>query len=58
LSRNAEIVKRVAAAMEKTTINNTWQESATQIYANWLQFIHARKSAAEWAAAPKYAALR
>lgn len=58
LLRNVEIVKQVAAAMEKTTINNTWSQPATQIYANWLQLIHTRKCAAEWSAAPKYAASR
>jgi homoserine O-succinyltransferase len=55
VSRRVEIVKQVAAAMGQTTINNTWQESATQIYANWLQLIQARKGAAEWAVDPKYA---
>ena len=42
--RSAELLGRVAAAVEKTQIENTWQSSATRIYRNWLQYIHARKT--------------
>lgn len=41
---NSELLSRIAAAMEKTKIENTWQTSAARIYKNWLECISARKS--------------
>jgi homoserine O-succinyltransferase len=45
--RKTELLNKVAAAMEKTKIENTWQRSASCIYRNWLQSICAQKSASK-----------
>jgi len=42
--RSAELLPRIAGAIENTQIENRWQSSAVQIYRNWLEFICARKS--------------
>jgi homoserine O-succinyltransferase len=41
--RGSELLKAVAAAVEKTKIKNTWQDSAVRIYRNWLEWILAQK---------------
>jgi homoserine O-succinyltransferase len=42
--RGTDLLTSVAAAMETTKIENTWQRSAVRIYRNWLEYICARKS--------------
>jgi homoserine O-succinyltransferase len=42
--RSTDLVTKVAAAMEKTKIENTWHRSAARIYRNWLEYICARKT--------------
>jgi homoserine O-succinyltransferase len=43
--RKTGLLKQVAATLEVTKIENTWQRSASRIYRNWLQGICAQKSA-------------
>jgi homoserine O-succinyltransferase len=42
--RSTGVLTSVAAALEKTKIENTWERSAACIYRNWLECICARKS--------------
>jgi homoserine O-succinyltransferase len=42
--RSASLLASVAAAMERTKIDNTWQRSAARIYRNWLEYICAQKA--------------
>jgi homoserine O-succinyltransferase len=43
-SRSTDLLSSVAAAVEQTKIENAWQQSATRIYRNWLEYICTRKS--------------
>lgn len=42
--RSEESLAGIAAALEKTKIENTWERSAARIYRSWLESICARKS--------------
>jgi len=58
LSRNFEIVKSAAAAVEKTKIDNTWNDSARRIYRNWVDLIRERKTVGNRSDLPAFAASR
>ena len=45
--RKVELLGKVAAALEITKIENTWQHSASRIYRNWFQSICAQKRASK-----------
>jgi homoserine O-succinyltransferase/O-acetyltransferase len=42
--RSSELLGSVAATLDRTQIENIWQNSAACIYRNWLQYIRARKA--------------
>jgi len=56
LRRSMEVVSSVAAVMEKTKIDNTWNRPAASIYRNWLECICARKGVRYQAPVPVSAA--
>jgi homoserine O-succinyltransferase len=41
--RREDLLKKVSIALGNTHINNTWQETATRIYRNWLEYIWTQK---------------
>jgi homoserine O-succinyltransferase len=56
LRRSMEVVSSVAAVMEKTKIDNTWNRPAASIYRNWLECICVRKGVRYQAPVPVSAA--
>jgi homoserine O-succinyltransferase len=43
-SRSAELFASVSTALEATKVKNTWRPTTERLYANWLEYIYARKS--------------
>lgn len=46
-SRSMDLLTGLTTALQTNTIGNTWHSTATSMYRNWLEFIHARKNESE-----------